>query len=104
VSNVTNIKAGGKKPPMPSSRKGQLLAKLNGMYTRGYSDGINFLGAELGKPNGVLMKDGRIARIVYEPAPEQPAPFAPDEAQKAANLAANAELEFSGTPGGDVIV
>ena len=103
MSNVANIKS-GRKLPLKSSRKGQLLAKLNGAYMKGHSDGINFLGAELGKPAGVLMKDGRIARIVYEPAPEQPAPFAPDEAQKAANLAANAELEFSGTPGGDAPV
>jgi hypothetical protein len=72
VSNVTGIKAAGKKAPLKSSRKGQLLAKLNAMYTRGYSDGINFIGAELGKPNGVLMKDGRIARIVYDPAPAKP--------------------------------
>jgi hypothetical protein len=77
VSNVTNIKAGNKLP-LKTSRKGQLLAKLNGAYMRGYNDGINFLGAELGKPNGVLMKDGRIARIVYDSAPpkaETPAPI-----------------------------
>ena len=68
MSNVTDIKA-GKKPPMPSSRKGQLFEKLKDAYMRGYNDGINFLGVELGSINGVLMKDGRIARIVYEAAP-----------------------------------
>ncbi len=69
MSNVTSIKS-GRKLPLKSSRKGQLLTKLNGAYLKGYNDGINFLGAELGKPAGVLMKDGRIARIVYEAAPD----------------------------------
>lgn len=86
MSNVTNIKAGGKKPPLPSSRKGRLLKTINDMYVRGYNDGINFLGAELAKPSGVLMKDGRIARIVYEPAPA--APPAPNDSGSAEGVTA----------------
>ncbi len=96
MSKVVDIKSGGKKPPLKSSRKGQLLAKLNGAYMKGYSDGINFLGAELGKPSGVLMKDGRIARIVYEAAP---APVDPPPADPAPPAPSTDDMQQFGTPG-----
>jgi hypothetical protein len=52
-----------------NERRGKVPDAIAEAYQSGYADGINFLGMRLAEPAGVLMKDGRIARIVYDPAP-----------------------------------
>lgn len=56
-----------------NERRGKDKDAMLKAYQAGHQAGINMLAAELAKPAGVLMKDGRVARIVYEAAPEQPA-------------------------------
>jgi hypothetical protein len=65
-------------------RRGKKMDALQKAYQGGaafgYNQGVNALAAKLASPEGVLMKDGRTARIVYEAAPaaaEAPATPAP---------------------------
>jgi hypothetical protein len=52
-----------------NERRGKVPDAIGKAYQSGYADGINFLAARLAEPDGVRMKDGRTARIVYDPAP-----------------------------------
>ena len=46
--------------------------QLRANYMKGWNDAYTQLWNDLQRPEGVPMKDGRIARAVIEPAPKEP--------------------------------